>query len=204
VYALDALTGSFKWSQPIGPTIGLGYSSSPAAANSVIYVGSGSGTIYALDAFTGATVWSFDTGSPIISSPTVAMRRLFVANWAGELYCFQSSIGEPGLASGGGESGQPIELLPKAYGLMPPIPNPFTSTASLTYAIPEPGHPTLSVYDLTGKLVRTLVDEEREAGWHTATWDGSDRYGTAVAGGVYFLRLTAGGYTFTQKAVLVR
>lgn len=62
----------------------------------------------------------------------------------------------------------------------------------------------LSVYNLGGSLVRTLVDGPREAGHHAVSWHGKDEFGREVEPGVYFYRLTMGGKTFTRKAVVLR
>ena len=57
------------------------------------------------------------------------------------------------------------------------------------------GHVSLRVYDVSGRLVRTLVDGEKGAGYHTAVWDGRDDAGTEVASGVYFCRMEAEAFT---------
>jgi len=60
------------------------------------------------------------------------------------------------------------------------------------------------VLDVTGRRVRLLVDERREAGTHRVEWDGRDSFGRPVANGVYFFRLTAAGEVLTAKAVRLR
>lgn len=210
VYALDALEGSLKWSQPIGTTIGLGYSSSPVAAGPILYVCSGEGTIHAFDALTGSTIWSHDTGSPIISSPAVASDRLYVANWAGDLYCFETGVA-PLASAGAGKFSGTTPVMPKTYALLAPTPNPFTATTTIAYAIPDAryqmpdaGHITICVYDLTGRLVKKLVDGPKEPGYHTATWHGKDRYGSTVAGGVYFCNMSTAEFEATKKMIIIR
>jgi hypothetical protein len=84
------------------------------------------------------------------------------------------------------------------------IPNPFNPRTALRYSLPEPSWVRLAVYDGRGRLVATLVDEQRPAGSGSAVWNGMDARGAAAASGVYFARLeTAGGVT-TQKLVLAR
>jgi flagellar hook assembly protein FlgD len=67
---------------------------------------------------------------------------------------------------------------------------------------------TLRIYDAAGKLVRTLVDEVKETGFHGVDWDGRDEMGVKTAAGVYFCRLMVGGerdsYTFTRKMISLR
>ena len=67
------------------------------------------------------------------------------------------------------------------------------------------GHVTLRVYDVTGRLVKVLVDENAMAGGpYRATWRGRDERNHEVASGVYFYRLEAGPFTETRKLVLLR
>ena len=61
----------------------------------------------------------------------------------------------------------------------------------------------VAVYDVAGRLVRTVVDEELPEGDHTAIWDGRDAQGQRVAGGTYFVRLRASGETQTSKVVFL-
>ena len=63
---------------------------------------------------------------------------------------------------------------------------------------------TLRIYDVGGKLVRTLVDGPQTAGQKSVTWNGSDNRGHSVASGIYFYRLQAPGYEKTLKMVLVQ
>jgi flagellar hook assembly protein FlgD len=63
---------------------------------------------------------------------------------------------------------------------------------------------SLRVYDVSGKLVRVIVEGKRSALHYREVWDGKDDGGAAVASGVYFYRLTAGNYTHTRKMVLLR
>lgn len=78
-------------------------------------------------------------------------------------------------------------------------PNPFRGTTTIEYVLPESATVTIVVYDVTGRRVATLVDEERSAGHHQVVWDGSD-----LASGVYIYRMQAGTFTQTQRALIVR
>lgn len=84
-------------------------------------------------------------------------------------------------------------------------PNPFKAATVIWYDLPESGGAvTLHVYDLGGRLVRTLVDRAQTGGEKSVTWDGRDNRGRRVASGVYFYRLEAPGYELTGKTVLVQ
>jgi flagellar hook assembly protein FlgD len=63
---------------------------------------------------------------------------------------------------------------------------------------------SLSVYDVNGRLVKTLVDEDAEAGTHLAVWDGTDSTGHRVARGIYFCRMAADEFSATAKVVLLK
>jgi hypothetical protein len=83
-------------------------------------------------------------------------------------------------------------------------PNPFSSTTSLSFALPKSGPVSLSVYDVSGRLVSTLVNRPMDAGNHQVVWDGRDSGGNMVANGVYLLRLQAGGETLTRDMVRMK
>jgi hypothetical protein len=83
-------------------------------------------------------------------------------------------------------------------------PNPFSSTTSLSFVLPKSGPVSLSVYDVSGRLVSTLVNRPMDAGNHQVVWDGRDSGGNTVANGVYMLRLQAGGETLTRDMVRMK
>lgn len=83
-------------------------------------------------------------------------------------------------------------------------PNPFGDRTTIEFALPEPTDVTLTVYDMMGRRVATLVDGPARAGTHQIPWAGGTRDGQALASGVYLLRLTAGDQAFTERMTLVR
>jgi hypothetical protein len=84
------------------------------------------------------------------------------------------------------------------------VPNPFNPATTIAYTVAAPGPVTLAVYDAGGRLIRVLVDGPRAAGRHSERWNGSNRNGSLVASGVYFIRLESHGQVITRKAVLSR
>jgi hypothetical protein len=94
--------------------------------------------------------------------------------------------------------------VPAVNSLAQNFPNPFNPTTSIHFGVREKGHVTLRVYDVSGRLVRTLVDEVREAGHYHAAWDGTNNRGSSVASGVYFYRMRANGFGKTRKMVMLR
>ena len=93
---------------------------------------------------------------------------------------------------------------PKAYRLGQSYPNPFNPETTIQYDVAKTGVVRLSVYALTGQLVRTLMDGERPAGRYSVVWDGTDDAGRDVASGVYLCRMEAGEYSAVRKMLLVR
>ncbi len=90
------------------------------------------------------------------------------------------------------------------YFLSQNRPNPFNPTTTIEYSIWAPGRVTLRVYNMAGKLVRTLINAVQEPGYHDVIWDGTDDQGRQVAGGVYFARMVSGGETKMRKLILLK
>lgn len=99
----------------------------------------------------------------------------------------------------------PPEAIPvTATALLANYPNPFKQQTRITYHVKDDASVLLEIYDLKGRKVRTLTSGRVKAGSHTIDWKGIDESGKAVAGGVYFLRMTSGSYTSTRKLVLLK
>jgi hypothetical protein len=85
-----------------------------------------------------------------------------------------------------------------------PRPNPFNPATTIEYSITAHGRVSLRVYDPPGRLVRTLVDDDLDAGEHRAVWDGTTGEGLRAASGVYFVRMETGGFCASEKLVLLK
>jgi len=79
--------------------------------------------------------------------------------------------------------------LPAASGLDPNHPNPFNGSTQISYRLAAPGPVRLAIYNVLGQPVRTLVDESQTAGFYQVSWDARNHQGSAVAAGVYLMRL---------------
>ena len=79
------------------------------------------------------------------------------------------------------------------------VPNPFNPTTTIGYAIAHDGLVKLTIYDVSGRQVRVLVNERQQADGYLVTWDGMNDAGQRAASGVYFYRLVAGKFTQTKK-----
>jgi len=96
-------------------------------------------------------------------------------------------------------AGRPVT----AFALNPVWPNPSRSSANIDFSVPRPSHVAIQVYDVSGRLVATLADNEFGTGRYQAVWDGAGADGPA-ASGVYFVHLTAPGQNLVQRVTLSR
>lgn len=90
------------------------------------------------------------------------------------------------------------------FALSAPVPNPMRGETSIAFALPRAGQVSLRVFDVRGRLVRTLVNGDAAAGEGMVVWQGRDDRGHQLADGVYFCRLEHEAGTLTQKLLLVR
>jgi hypothetical protein len=93
--------------------------------------------------------------------------------------------------------------VPGIYQLLQNTPNPFRHTTTINFAVPRPSRIRLTIYNLTGQKIRSLLDDGKSVGFHTIRWDGQNDEGVFVASGVYFYVLEAGEVTYAKKMILV-
>ncbi len=93
---------------------------------------------------------------------------------------------------------------PERFELLAAQPNPFNPSTTLRFRLPQAAHTTISIYDVSGQLVRTLVDGDLQPGEHTAFFDGRNARGQTVSSGVYLVRMRAGSFEATQKLHLLK
>lgn len=94
--------------------------------------------------------------------------------------------------------------LPTEFALGQNYPNPFNPTTDINFALPSAADVELSVYNLLGQKVTTLVNGSMPAGNHTVTWDGTSESGGQVASGIYFYRISAGSFNETKKMMMLK
>lgn len=85
-----------------------------------------------------------------------------------------------------------------------PFPNPCTGTSQIRYTIPSTSQTEITLFDVSGRLVKTLIDQVQPEGEYTVTWNGSFEDGEEVPGGIYFLNLNAGNLQVSEKIILIR
>ena len=94
--------------------------------------------------------------------------------------------------------------LPEQFALHYNYPNPFNPSTTINYDLPENSYVRLTIYDITGKLIRTLINQSQTTGNRTVVWDGRDDFGRTVSGGVYLYSIEAGSFRQTRKMLLLK
>jgi hypothetical protein len=96
------------------------------------------------------------------------------------------------------------DVLPARTALLPASPSPFSASTTLRFSLRAAGPVELSVFDVQGRVIRTLVDGPREPGEHAVAWDGRDEDGRRASPGLYLVRLRAGGRPYLRDVWITR
>ena len=150
------------------------------------------------------------TANGILEQGTVTMDSL--GNWIPNnqvFRCYKYGEDYPGLAGKTLTSGEPLKInddLNKVtnFKLYNNYPNPFNPTTNIEFSLDERTFVTITIYDLVGNTIRTLVNDLMEPGFKTIKWDSRDNYGSFVSSGIYFYSLQAGYQNQTKKMILLR
>jgi hypothetical protein len=94
--------------------------------------------------------------------------------------------------------------LPKEFALHQNYPNPFNLTTVIEYALPKSSHVRITIYNVLGQMVRSLVNQKQPAGFKTIQWDGRTDSEAEVSSGVYFYRIMADDFVKCKKMVLLK
>ncbi len=94
--------------------------------------------------------------------------------------------------------------LPRFFELGQNYPNPFNPTTTIKYSIPKAAKVELEIYNILGQTVKTLVEEEKPAGFYQVSWDGRDEHGRGVSTGIYLYQIRAGDFVETKKMQFVK
>lgn len=94
--------------------------------------------------------------------------------------------------------------LPFQFEISQNYPNPFNPITVIEYSVPRKAHVAIKIYNILGRHVATLVNEDKPAGFYKVIWDGSDDCGHEVATGIYLYRFQAGSYVQTRKMMLLK
>jgi len=122
---------------------------------------------------------------------------------------YKASLGFWSLWTKGGAAGieedfTELNEFPRVFSLSQNYPNPMSFGTTIRYSLPKSSRVRLRVYNIHGRLIKTLEDNQQKSGYYTVEWDGRDSSGKGVPNGVYFLRFEAGGFRETRKMVLLK
>ena len=92
----------------------------------------------------------------------------------------------------------------RQYTLHQNYPNPFNPVTTLRYDLPENAMINITIYDMLGRRVKTLMDQPQDAGYRSVIWDATNDYGKPVSAGIYLYQIQAGEYISTKKMVLLK
>ena len=95
-------------------------------------------------------------------------------------------------------------LLPQEFALHQNYPNPFNPVTRIRYDLPENSMVNITVYDMLGREVNTLVNQVQDAGFKSIIWDATNDYGKSVSAGIYLYQIQAGDYMQTRKMVILK
>ena len=115
------------------------------------------------------------------------------------LFLIRAYVSSPGTNIEG-----PIEILPSAFSLEQNYPNPFNPETIISYSLPKQSRVQIKIFDITGKEIRTLIDEERAAGKYNILWDSRNNLGQKVSSGIYIYKIIADNFVQTKKMVLAK
>jgi hypothetical protein len=138
-------------------------------------------------------------------TPTTTMRLRFIAEDAADGSLVEAAVDDVQLLSFTGTAvGVPVGTAAPGLALAPLAPNPFAGSTQLRYVLDATGDVQLRIFDVGGRVVRTLVAGTQDAGPHSLEWDGRDDSGHALSSGTYFVNVLAGGRALARPVVLVR
>jgi hypothetical protein len=96
------------------------------------------------------------------------------------------------------------KAIPEGFALSQNYPNPFNPTTNFSYSVPKASDVRIAVYDLFGREIKTLVNESKDAGTYSITWNGRDNNNKQVSTGVYFYKMQTAGFEKTMKMMLMK
>jgi hypothetical protein len=96
------------------------------------------------------------------------------------------------------------QSIPNVYVLYENYPNPFNPVTTLRYDLPENGHVNITMYDMLGRQVKTLINHTQDAGYRSVIWNATNDYGKPVSAGIYLYQIQTGEFMQTKKMVLLK
>jgi len=94
--------------------------------------------------------------------------------------------------------------IPEVYVLHQNYPNPFNPVTTLRYDLPEDAMVNITIYDMMGRIIKTMVNQNQNSGYKSIQWDATNNQGQPVSAGVYLYTIEAGKFRQTKKMVLLK
>ena len=94
--------------------------------------------------------------------------------------------------------------MPDQFKIHQNYPNPFNPVTTLRYDLPEADLVNITIYDMLGREVKTLINQTQDAGYRSVIWDATNDYGKPVSAGIYLYQIHAGEYITTKKMVMLK
>ncbi len=177
---VDEATALFTWDAPPGPNL-LGYN---------IFLDDMTTSI----GTTTATEWQYD-----ISNLTVGQE--YIAGVSAVYDDGESQVQEYTFTYEPDNAGNIIPLVTELRGNFP---NPFNPDTKIAFSLNKQSHVQITIFNIKGQLVKTLIDEERDANNYTVIWNGTDNSSKPISSGVYFYKMKAADYTATRKMIMMK
>ncbi|MEA3475054.1 MAG: lectin like domain-containing protein [Candidatus Cloacimonadota bacterium] len=153
------------------------------------------------------TQMDLDISDKADNQPTVYLRWVMGPTDGGWTYCGWNIDDIQIFAFDGINYQTDKDIITNKFFITQNYPNPFTKKTSISYTLPKPAHVSIKIYNIKGQLVKTLVDENKPAGYHTVDWDVLEipaSAGTGMSSGIYFYKFEAEGKTLIKKMILIR
>ena len=187
IIALDCDTGETVWTYSVEAEMFMG---SPSITDGVMYIPAIDGLLYA---FGTGLKWTYTDDI----NAEVGENQLVADSWSGGAVVASDTVSFTVTENG-------IEPGPVSGLDLTVLPNPFTESAALSFRTGLSGHVSVQVFDLSGRLVRSLAGTEMAAGEHSIGWDGRDDSDGVLPSGVYICRVIAAEGTASKSVCLLR
>ncbi len=190
--------GEIKWKYNVSDRV---WSSPVIDSNGIIYFGSNNDTLYALEySFCYATVkWKFPVDGNMESS--IALCNPLYCTSDNRVYKIETDVTllkeQKSIINN--------ERVINNYILKQNIPNPFSKgSTTIKYQLPDKCNVTLTIFDVSGRMIKTLVNDYKNSGWHSAKWNGQDNDGKSVRSGVYFYKLESNNFSVSKRLLYIK
>ena len=94
--------------------------------------------------------------------------------------------------------------MPTKFKLYPAYPNPFNAATSISFDLPDRENVSITIYNIQGKYVTTLIDNSLKAGHHKLLWDGKNSNGEIAGTGIYIIKIHSNSHVASVKAILLK